>query len=139
MFQKVIYQQKYQKYSWMCKSVCLVSFKCLLTVSYSLQSTWCTDPASSQAHQAPHYWDTALCCKLAIGHLHVLLYTRCQFRTVRGHLPCSSESIVLLTLFPRLMIAALIFQLQVHPLQVMENCFIAIKHWALIHRLVIAY
>ena len=31
----------------MCKSVCLVSFRCLLTVSYSLQSTWCTAPTSS--------------------------------------------------------------------------------------------
>jgi len=40
------------------------------------------------------------------------------------------KNIVLLALFPHLMhmIAALIFQLQVHPLQVMENCLIAIKH-----------
>ena len=31
----------------MCKSVCLISFRCLLTVSYSVQSTWCTVPTSS--------------------------------------------------------------------------------------------
>ena len=31
----------------MCKSVCPISFRCLLTVSYSLQSTWCTAPTSS--------------------------------------------------------------------------------------------
>ena len=41
--------------------VCLVSFRCLLTVSYSVQSTWCTAPTSSPI---PSLLSTALCCTL---------------------------------------------------------------------------
>jgi len=58
---KVMALSYQQKHSWMCKSVCLVSFRCLLTVSYSVQLLGVQSP---QAHQAPHCWDTALCCTL---------------------------------------------------------------------------
>ena len=50
MFQKAVYQREYQKQSWKYKSVCLVSSKCLLTVSYWVQSTGCTVHTSSQNH-----------------------------------------------------------------------------------------
>ena len=54
-FQKAVYQLKYQKQSWSYKSVCLVSFRCLLTVSSSVQSTGCTVPTSSQSPSLLRY------------------------------------------------------------------------------------
>ena len=55
MLWKAVYQQKYHKQSWMCKLVCLVSFRCLLTVSYSVRSSGCTVTTSSQSPSLLRY------------------------------------------------------------------------------------
>ena len=55
MSQKAVYQLKYQKQSWLYELVCLVSFRCLLTVSSLVQSTGCTVPTSSQSPSLLRY------------------------------------------------------------------------------------
>ena len=70
MFQWGVYQQGYQKHSWMCKSVYLVSFRCLLTVSCSVPCTGCTVPTSSQSPLRLRYSTVVYC--LMISNVHSL-------------------------------------------------------------------
>ena len=49
MFQRAVYQQRSQKHSWMCESVCLASFRFLQTVNLLVQSIGCLVPTSLQS------------------------------------------------------------------------------------------
>ena len=55
----------------MCKSVCLVSFRCLLTVSYSVQTTWCTAPTSSLSPSLLRH--STVLYSPVINSVHILL------------------------------------------------------------------
>lgn len=68
MFQKVVFLQKYQKQRWKYKLVCLVNFRCHLTVSFSAQSTGCTVPTSSQNPSLLRY--STVLYSLVINSVH---------------------------------------------------------------------